>query len=476
MTDVVETPRPATVAEAFANTAKALEQFNIERIRVEGLSRSSNGTRCRKHDTNNTEKEEDVRTLTEQAFMREFVFQSRPCVILGALEEWPAMQRWRSDRYLFDLDGHLSGVCRETDDAAALSSEETAATGDVAVVFKNNDHVSSIDSTHLREREEAKDGLKRVTVALTPNGRADAVTYVTYQGTREEGKEKDDDDDDGEKDKVEEELFVKTEKLFMAAAEIRATLPELYHLLRKNPLYPPVRPVFVDLRHPTPVVAYAQMQNNCLEVEYQHLHGDICPELDRFGERVFGEPHEAANVWFGTPASVSSMHQDWVENLYAVVRGVKEFILIPPWEGVFVPKPELPSAAFSVQRQDGVNGYVFSDTPVRDGLTIPWMDVEFTPAALEDVSLMPTNMQDRLHPLVVYVQPGEVLYLPAMWLHRVAQHADDTDRLARETQLTSSLQCAQDPPLPLIAAVNYWYDMSFTNPAVVMLREFGLLL
>ncbi|EKG06612.1 hypothetical protein TCSYLVIO_002279 [Trypanosoma cruzi] len=472
MTDVVEAPRPATVAEAFASTAKALEQFNIERIRVEGLSCKSGSTHCRKHDKNNMEKEEDVRTLTEQAFMREFVFQSRPCVIVGALEDWPAMQRWRDDRYLFDLDGHLSGVRRETDDAAAPSSEETAATVDVAFVPKNNDHDSSDDSTHPREREEEKDGLKRVTVALTPNGRADAVTYVTYQGTRKEGRE---DDVDGEKDNVEEH-FIKTEKLFMAAAEIRATLPELYHLLRENPLYPPVRPVFVDLRRPAPVVAYAQMQNNCLEVEYQHLHGDVPPELDRFGERVFGEPHEAANVWFGTPASVSSMHQDWVENLYAVVRGVKEFILLPPWEGVFVPKPELPSAAFSVQRKDGVNGYVFSGTPVHDGLTIPWMDVEFTPAALEDVSLMPTNMQERLHPLVVYVQPGEVLYLPAMWLHRVAQHADDTDRLARETQLTSSLQSAQDPPLPLIAAVNYWYDMSFTNPAVVMLREFGLLL
>ncbi|KEG07871.1 transcription factor jumonji, jmjC domain-containing protein [Trypanosoma grayi] len=229
--------------------------------------------------------------------------------------------------------------------------------------------------------------------------------------------------------------------------------------------------MYVDMRRKMPTIAYAQMQNNCLEVEYQHLHGDISTALDSFGARVFGGPHEAANVWFGTPASVSSMHQDWVENLYAVVRGVKEFLLVAPWEGVFVPKPELPSAAFAVQQEQESGDYVFNKAPVRDGTTVPWMDVEFTPAAIDDASLMTAELRERLHPLVVYVQPGEVLYLPAMWLHRVAQHADSIDSSERRVAGDEAVA-----PLPLIAAVNYWYDMSFTNPAVVMLREFGLLL
>ncbi|RNF13697.1 transcription factor jumonji, jmjC domain-containing protein [Trypanosoma conorhini] len=442
-------PRPATVAEAFANTARALDQFSIERIRVEGLSRSSrSGTRGERE-----AEQEEVRTLTEQAFMREFVFQSRPCVIVGALEDWPAMRRWRDDAYLFDLDGHFARGRQGTAEAAAPPKDDADALADAS-------------GPRPRERE-ATDDVRRVTVALTPNGRADAVTYVTHRGAPK-----------AEADASSAEDAVVTEKLFMCAAEVRATLPELYQLLCANPAHPPVRPVFVDLRRPAPVVAYAQMQNNCLEVEYQHLHGDISTALDRFGERVFGGPHEAANVWFGTPASVSSMHQDWVENLYAVVRGVKEFILIPPWEGAFVPKPELPSAAFAVRREDGEGGeggeggYAFAGAPVRDGLTVPWMDVEFTPAAVEDAALLPANLRERLHPLVAYVQPGEVLYLPAMWLHRVAQHADEDDRRARENPPAD----AQRPPLPLIAAVNYWYEMNFTNPAVVMLREFGLLL
>ncbi|RNF00870.1 transcription factor jumonji, jmjC domain-containing protein [Trypanosoma rangeli] len=464
MADAAAGPRPTTVAEAFTNTARALEQFSIERIRVEGLSCGRrSGSRGPEREA---EEDEGVRTLTEQAFMREFVFQSRPCVIVGALEDWPAMQRWRDDTYLFDLDGHFESVRRGTEEVAALSNGTTAATAVVDSPLKDEEHDLSDDSTQPHADEE-EDGLRRVTVALTPNGRADAVTYVTYQGTKTK--------EDGEEASTAEEAVV-TEKLFMSAAEIRATLPELYQLLCANPAHPPARPVFVDLRRPAPVVAYAQMQNNCLEVEYQHLHDDIRVELDRFGERVFGGPHEAANVWFGTPASVSSMHQDWVENLYAVVRGVKEFILIPPWEGMFVPKPELPSAAFAVQREDEERGYSFAAAPVRDGLKLPWMDVEFTPAAVEDAVLLPPNLRGRLHPLVAYVQPGEVLYLPAMWLHRVAQHADVVDRRARENHPARGEEAAQNPPLPLIAAVNYWYEMNFTNPAVVMLREFGLLL
>lgn len=134
------------------------------------------------------------------------------------------------------------------------------------------------------------------------------------------------------------------------------------------------------------------------------------------------------------------------------------------------------------------------------------------------------NDKRRIHPLVAYVHAGETLYLPAMWLHRVAQHADTHDLHRRahfhchskainngnnssekdnvekvlnvqtgqnilnsvdknDKEMTSDITVSTLtktshalPPLPLIAAVNYWYDMSFVNPSVVMLREFGLLL
>ncbi|RHW71426.1 Cupin-like domain containing protein [Trypanosoma brucei equiperdum] len=463
-----EKAQTLTVAEAFAETSKALQQFNIERIRVGGLSC---GNAC---------DEEKFRMLTEQEFMREFVFHSRPCIIVGALCDWPALQRWRDDRYLFDLDEKLPMVYEKerTSKGNGEINENDSFHEDEEIV-KESDAEDSKNGTSNNEAEsQGTLGPRRVTVALTPNGRADAVTYVTYNAVKNESQVHD--KLEGRSD------FVVTEKLFMSAAEVRVTLPELYRLLRANPLVPPLKSQFVDLRRPQCSIAYAQMQNNCLAEEYQHLHADIDTALDRFGTRVFGGKHEAANIWLGTPASVSSMHQDWVENLYAVVRGVKEFILVPPWEGVFVPKPELPAAAFTLKAaancKEGEEEYIFSDSPTRDGTSVPWMDVELTPAAVDDPLHIKEELRDKLHPLIAYVQPGEVLYLPALWLHRVAQHADSEDSRVIEEASTEEIAKVSrhdqkhSAPLPLIAAVNYWYDMSFTNPAVVMLREFGLLL
>ena len=38
---------------------------------------------------------------------------------------------------------------------------------------------------------------------------------------------------------------------------------------------------------------------------------------------ALGSPPEAANLWIGTDASVTSFHRDHYENLYCVVRGTK---------------------------------------------------------------------------------------------------------------------------------------------------------
>ena len=64
---------------------------------------------------------------------------------------------------------------------------------------------------------------------------------------------------------------------------------------------------------------------------------------------------------------------------------------------------------------------------------MPWLTVD--PRAL------PKNSPCK--PLVVTLCPGEVLYLPALWFHSVAQVPDNNG---------------------LCIAVNYWYNMDFTGP------------
>ncbi|TPP41164.1 Cupin-like domain family protein [Leishmania donovani] len=529
---------PLTLLEAFASSAAALRQFGIPRVRVVGLSEGCTqqdyerqrarpdgkdletllqesslrgphgrlGTASRRTQNEQSSLHEatayqNVPVVTEQEFMSKFVFHSRPCVILDALEAWPALRKWRDDCYVFDLD-----------------------------------------HTVMRP--------KNVTVALTPNGRADSVTRVTYATAAvpaEEAARVYAGDEACKQAVLLSPLThaadtdgggaIRQEKIFMYAAELRVTLPQLYGLLLRSPMRSPPHPIDIDMRtyadkQRTPAIAYAQLQNNCLNTEYTHLRVDLLPNVERFGCRVFSkEAVEAANVWIGIPASVSSMHQDWVENLYSVVRGVKEFVLIPPWEGPFVPKPEIPAAAFAIDEaaslidpeDDRAESWSlqFKQYPVKDGTVVPWMDFDLAGADAEvdaegaaraelegrlleklRVSTSPSpsllssaeakrasNDEDAaaareeagrkpLHPLVVYVHPGETLYLPAMWLHRVAQHPDSTDLHARQRHSGSAnaAASASPPPLPLTAAVNYWYDMSFSNPSVVLLREFGLLL
>eukprot|EP00796_Vickermania_ingenoplastis_P000316 gene316-178_t len=490
---------PRDLLDAFKQTAEALQQFGLERVRVEGLSSSAS-----------VGIEDGIRTVTEQQFMRDFVFHLRPCIIVDAIDEWPAMTKWRNDRYLFNLDQHLPLVESEAD---------------------TNEEEEEEEASNIFLRRAAGVHERRVTVALTPNGRADAVTHVVY-----------------ERSDVPAELQsltfgeaaaphavpleahpalgaaehpgpphpgpgVVAEKVFLSAAEVRVTLPEFYRLLQGNAYTSSLPPTHIDMRELRRegwrgAIVYGQLQNNCFNTEFTHLHQDVLPNIDAFGRRVFGSAPEASNVWFGTGVSVSSLHQDWVENLYAVVRGVKEFLLIPPWEGIFVPKPEIPSAAFALDA-DRTNreklDFKFRPFPVKDGEVMPWMDFDVSPEFVESASKddvlgalnaaidacheeagrrLPSSLRGRLpprratalHPIVAHVHPGETLYLPAMWLHRVSQRADGKDVAARAKSRAATSGGAVEPPLPLIAAVNYWYDMSFDNPAVVMLREFGLLL
>jgi dTDP-4-dehydrorhamnose 3,5-epimerase-like enzyme len=47
----------------------------------------------------------DGQTLTEEEFVRDFVKQSRPCVVRSAVTHWPAVKKWQSGQYLADRCG-----------------------------------------------------------------------------------------------------------------------------------------------------------------------------------------------------------------------------------------------------------------------------------------------------------------------------------------------------------------------------------
>jgi len=145
---------------------------------------------------------------------------------------------------------------------------------------------------------------------------------------------------------------------------------------------------------------------------------------------IAGKPLEAVNFWMGEDHSVTSLHKDHYENLYAVVTGEKHFTLYPPTDFHFLyERPFIP--AEYVRDADG--SLVLSDHPEEPH--VPWISVN---PLKPDVKQFPQFLHAM--PLRVTVKPGELLYLPSLYYHHVEQSAD------------SEGKCV---------AVNFWFDMEY---------------
>uniref|UniRef100_A0A0K6S7S3 JmjC domain-containing protein n=1 Tax=Chromera velia CCMP2878 TaxID=1169474 RepID=A0A0K6S7S3_9ALVE len=264
-------------------------------------------------------------------------------------------------------------------------------------------------------------------------------------------------------------------------------------------------------------VQYYSLQNDCLRTELGPLAEEL-PEALGFGLDAFGNLPEAVNLWVGGRRAISSCHKDHYENLYAVVRGEKHFVLFPPADGGFLGERSLPPASFlrCAQREGHTRGITrknkeggdvesdsgvqaipngsstssslsvckgcsegspffsvpssrpspppcreratpgkYADAPQPDGraggeegyVPLPLFhvmseeDAEPVPWIAGDVARGPEHLRRHplfrlAHPVHTVVRAGEVLFLPALWYHRVAQWG-------------------------LTVAVNFWHDMQF---------------
>ena len=63
---------------------------------------------------------------------------------------------------------------------------------------------------------------------------------------------------------------------------------------------------------------------------------------------ALGRKPDAINFWLGNSRSVTSLHRDNYENIYAQVVGFKHFILLPPVENPCVNEQELPAATYTL--------------------------------------------------------------------------------------------------------------------------------
>ncbi|QRV87364.1 phospholipase [Ceratobasidium sp. AG-Ba] len=135
--------------------------------------------------------------------------------------------------------------------------------------------------------------------------------------------------------------------------------------------------------------------------ELAPLLSDVPREVSWASEALDRTP-DAVNIWIGGSRSVTSIHSDPYENIYTVVRGAKHFILLPPTEGHTLHEQRVPHARYIRPSPDSALQLELLNPPS----TVRWASAD------------PGNNE---HALRVTVQKGESLYLPAGWWHHVAQ-------------------------------------------------------
>ncbi|XP_017786409.1 PREDICTED: jmjC domain-containing protein 7 [Nicrophorus vespilloides] len=241
------------------------------------------------------------------------------------------------------------------------------------------------DSTYFRSMLGEKD----VTVAITPNGYADGLASWRNPETE-----------------LDEEIFVLPEERIMKMDEFLNNI--------QNPK--------------ENVICYIQRQNSNLTEDFQELFNDI-PLNIGWASKAFNKKPDAVNFWMGDERAVTSMHKDFYENIYCVIDGHKDFILIPPTDLPCINYKTYKMGQYEDVYQSGFNVKLCRDS---NGIQhVPWIAND---PLNEKCNLNSDFQKANVHR--VRVSKGDCLYLPSMWFHHVQQ----------------SHGCI---------AVNYWYDMDF---------------
>jgi jumonji domain-containing protein 7 len=181
-------------------------------------------------------------------------------------------------------------------------------------------------------------------------------------------------------------------------------------------------------------IRYAQTQNDNLRNEYESLFSDVPKDIP-FARVALEKDPDAINFWLGNSKSITALHKDNYENIYIQILGQKHFVLLPPVESACVNERALLAATYRPRHEDA-----------PDEL-LPHVDKpdEYIPFATWDPDKPKQNTTPFSHysqPLRVTLDEGDMLYLPALWYHKVSQSCNEEG---------------------LCVAVNYWYDLDFTG-------------
>lgn len=172
-------------------------------------------------------------------------------------------------------------------------------------------------------------------------------------------------------------------------------------------------------------VYYCQQQNDCFRTDqYESIQDDVA-EFEWL-KNTLGAP-DAQNIWIGDNRSITSTHKDHYENIYAVIRGEKHFILYPPTDLPYLYQRVYPSGRYDSEH------VIHCDDPET---LVPWISVDPLKPDYERFPLF-----KHATPYRVTLKQGDILYLPSLWFHFVSQRVDEREKI--------------------MISVNSWYDMVY---------------
>ncbi|TDL29489.1 Clavaminate synthase-like protein [Rickenella mellea] len=291
------------------------------------------------------------------------------------------------NHYKLDILRKLSVEYRELNGAHV----ETVRSPPSAVEFAQMVHVSrpviiggfKTDALALWSDEYLKTrmGDSKISVAVTPNGLADAIT-LGPDGTQ---------------------YFVEPYETKMTIRELLEDLHTSRSDGRRDVLY-------LQSQNGN-MFRNTSLTNDMTEdpTEFGPLRKDISREIS-WASEALGKPPDAVNVWIGDGRSVTSIHNDPYENIYTVIRGTKHFTLFPPTEGWCMKERSYPHARYT--RLTSHSPLELTPTPCGTPL-VRWSSIQDP----TDQAQLPPEAS----PLQITLHPGDTLYLPAGWWHYVRQ-------------------------------------------------------
>ncbi|KAI1155715.1 cupin-like domain-containing protein [Nemania diffusa] len=168
-------------------------------------------------------------------------------------------------------------------------------------------------------------------------------------------------------------------------------------------------------------VWYAQTQNDNLRHEYIALFSQVEKSI-AFARIALERDPDAINMWIGNSRSVTALHRDNYENVYVQIAGRKHFVLLPPLFQPCVNEQDLKPATYTrghqiegQQKEEKERRLLLRMDGSIDGNKNGAPKVPFATWNPDTPEVQATPYSHLAKPMRVSLEPGDMLYLPAMW-------------------------------------------------------------